>query len=148
MPGNYMKWIESSLKALKPLNDNNKDYVHVGEVMALWTYLGFVESIIVYEEIGLNMSSDQEVLKFVKEALEVATSHKKELRDFMIAEGITLPPAPEHKPKSDPKAVPEGARLTEDEIMNTLSINFVYAGDMCAASASQSVRTDVGLMFL
>ncbi len=84
----------------------------------------------------------------MNEALKVANSHKKELRSFMIDEGVTLPAAPEHKPKSEPEAVPEGARMTENEIMNTLSINFVYASNLCSGSASQSVRTDVGLMFL
>ncbi|TFB19513.1 DUF3231 family protein [Filobacillus milosensis] len=148
MNSNIGKWFEASLKTLKTLGDNNKEQIHVGEAMACWTYLAFVESIIVYEEVGLNTTMDQEVKQFVKDALEVANSHKKQLRDFMIKEGITLPSAPEHKPKSEPQSVPEGARLTDDEIMNTLSINFVYAGDMCAASASQSIRTDVGLMFL
>ncbi|GEL76461.1 DUF3231 family protein [Tenuibacillus multivorans] len=145
---NFGKWFESSLQVLKSLNDNRKDQLHIGEVMACWTYLAFVESIISYEEIGLNMTTDQDVQKFIPDALKVANSHKQELRDFMLKEGVPLPSSPEHKPKADPKAVPEGTKLTDDELMNTLSINFVYAGDMCAAAASQCIRTDVGLMFL
>lgn len=145
---NFTKWIDASLKTLKSLTDGEKDDIHVGEVMACWTYLAFVESIISYEEIGLNMTTNKEVRDFVNEALKVANSHKKEMRSFMVEEGIPLPKAPEHKPNSEPEAVPEGAKLTDDEIMNTLSINFVYAGNMCGASASQSVRTDIGIMFL
>ncbi|MGP4071106.1 DUF3231 family protein [Piscibacillus sp. B03] len=145
---NFTKWIDASLKTLKSLTDGEKDDIHVGEVMACWTYLAFVESIISYEEISLNMTKNKEVINFVNEALKVANSHKQELRNFMIEEGIPLPKAPEHKPNSEPEAVPEGAKLTDDEIMNTLSINFVYAGNMCGGAASQSVRTDVGIMFL
>ncbi|WP_017185802.1 DUF3231 family protein [Alkalibacillus haloalkaliphilus] len=148
MASNYGKWVEASLKVLKSLNDNSKDPVHIGEAMVCWTYLAFVESIIAYEEVGLNMTLDEDVKKFINDAYDVANSHVNELTKFMRNEGIPLASSPAHKPISDPKSVPVGARMTDDELMNTLTINFVYAGDMCAASASQCLRTDLGLMFL
>lgn len=55
---------------------------------------------------------------------------------------------PEDKPESNPSDVPLGAKLTDSELINTLNINFVTAADMCAASSSQSLRTDVAKMFL
>ncbi|GAA0465484.1 DUF3231 family protein [Alkalibacillus silvisoli] len=148
MASSYGKWIEASVKVLKELNDNSKGPVHVGEAMACWTYLAFVESIIAYEEVGLNMTLDKDVKKFINDAYDVANSHIKEMTTLMRNEGIPIASSPAHKPISDPRSVPVGARMSDEELMNTLSINFVYAGDMCAASASQCLRTDLGLMFL
>ncbi|MDY0407103.1 DUF3231 family protein [Virgibacillus sp. 179-BFC.A HS] len=86
--------------------------------------------------------------KLIQDALKIATSHKQELSDFLRKEGVSLPSLPEDKPQSDPAAIPLGTKMTDDEVINTLTINFIAAADMCAASASQSLRTDVGLMFL
>jgi hypothetical protein len=41
-----------------------------------------------------------------------------------------------------------GAKLTDKELSNTISINLVIDSDMCATSASQCLRTGVGIMFL
>jgi hypothetical protein len=139
---------KSLTNIIESLTDNHKTPLHVGEVMSCWTYLAFVSNIVTYEEVGLNMTSEQKLKDFIQKALNVAKSHQKHLTQFMRDEGIPLPPLPEDKPKSDPNAVPLGAKLTDDEIANTLVVNFVYAADTCAASASQCLRTDVGLMFL
>ena len=138
---------ESTVNMIQSLTDNHKRPMHIGEVMACWTYLAFVENIISFEQVGLNMITEAALKDLYQDSLKVAQSHKKELTDFMRKEGVVLPEAPEDKPKSDPNAVPSGARFTEDELANTLNINFVIAADMCAAAASQCVRTDVGLMF-
>src|SRR5699024_2006902 len=66
----------------------------------------------------------------------------------MIKEGVNLPPSPESKPNSDPNAIPQGVKFTNDELVKTHNINFVSAADMCAAAASTCLRTDIGLMFL
>src|SRR5699024_4518650 len=52
------------------------------------------------------------------------------------------------KPESNPEAIPLGAKFTDSELINTLNINFVIAADMCATAASQSLRTDISLLFL
>lgn len=147
MPG-VAQMFESAINVMQSLTDNQKNPLHVGEVMACWTYLAFVENIITYEEVGLNTTTDPGLQELYADALKVAKSHKKELLDFMKQEGVTLPSSPEQKPKSDPDAIPHGAKFTDEELVNTLNINFVYAADMCAASASQCLRTDLGLKFL
>ncbi|TMN23352.1 DUF3231 family protein [Lentibacillus cibarius] len=139
---------ETASNVIQSLTDNQKNPLHVGEVMACWTYLSFVNNIIIYEEVGLNTTTDPGVIELYQDALATARSHKKQLTEFMRKEGVRLPTAPEDKPNSDPNAVPIGAGFTDNELANTLLINFVVASDMCAASASQSLRTDVGLMFL
>lgn len=75
-------------------------------------------------------------------------SHKKEVSEFMHREGVPLSNAFEDKPESDPNAIPLGAKFTDDELANTINMNFIIAADMCAAAASQSLRTDVAIMFL
>lgn len=148
MPKNLGEIFQSSVKALEALTDNNKDPLHMGEVMACWTYLAFVGNIITYEEVGLNTVTDPKLKQLIEDALKIAKAHKKQLTELMKKEGVSLPSLPETKPKSDPSAIPPGAKLTDDEVINTLEINFVFAADTCAASASQCIRTDVGLMFL
>lgn len=139
---------ETTVGVIRSLTDDKKLPIHIGEAMACWTYLAFVEEIIVYEQIGLNMTMDNSLHEMLVHALEVAQSHKKEISEFMQKEGIPLTDQPQSKSKVDPKTVPVGARFTDKELANALSINFVIASDMLAASASQSLRTDVGIMFL
>lgn len=140
--------LETTVNVIHSLTDNKKTPLHVGEVMACWTYLAFVEEIIVFEQIGLNTTENNELRNMLEEALKVAQSHIKQITKFMQDEGIPMPDEPPTKPKSNPKAVPIGAKLTDNEIANTISINFVIASNLCATSASQSLRTDVGIMFL
>lgn len=140
--------IEATMKIIKSLTDNEKHSLHVGEVMACWTYLSFVESIVTFKEVGLNTTTNPGLRELYQDGLKVAKSHKEELSGFMRKEGVTLPDPPVEKPVSDPKAIPLGAKFTDDELANTLTINFVYAADMCATAASQCLRTDVGLMFI
>ncbi|WP_445486884.1 DUF3231 family protein [Niallia sp. 03133] len=65
----------------------------------------------------------------------------------MEKEGIHLPPSSEERPQSDPNGVPLGTKLTDDEIMNGLSIKTVAAVVHCATAASQCVRNDVSVLF-
>lgn len=139
---------KNAANIIESLTDNHKTPLHVGETMGCWTYLAFVSNIVTYEQVGLNTVTDPELKKLIQDALKIATSHKQELSDFLRKEGVSLPSLPEDKPQSDPAAIPLGTKMTDDEVINTLTINFVAAADMCAASASQSLRTDVGLMFL
>lgn len=140
--------LETTVNVIHSLTDDKKPQLHVGEVMACWTYLAFVEEIIIYEQIGLNTTEDNELRNILEESLKVAQSHVKQISQFMQDEGIQLPEQPQAKPKSNPEAVPAGAKFTDKELANTISINFVIASNMCAASASQCLRTDVGIMFL
>ncbi|MEN1968565.1 DUF3231 family protein [Lentibacillus sp. N15] len=139
---------KNAVSVIESLTDNHKNPLHVGETMACWTYLNFVSGIIGYMEVAIHMTTDSELKKQLQNALQVPLSHKKELSQFMRKEGVSLPDMPEHKPESNPNDVPLGAKLTDNEIANTININFVVAADMCAGAASQSLRTDVAIMFL
>ncbi len=65
----------------------------------------------------------------------------------MIKEGIPIPSISEAKPKSDPKAVPEGVRLTDEEIANLIAVKVATSITFCAQAMSISERSDVGLLF-
>lgn len=41
-----------------------------------------------------------------------------------------------------------GVKLTDDEIANGISLKLASVNVLCATTVSQSIRTDVGLMFL
>jgi hypothetical protein len=145
---NIQIMLESTINVIRSLTDDTKMPIHIGEAMACWTYLAFVDEIINYEQIGLNTTMDEELKDMLDHALKIALSHKEQISEFMQKEGIALPDEPQAKAKSDPKAIPIGAKFTDKELANAISINFILASDMLAASASQSIRTDVGLQFL
>ncbi|HLR22462.1 MAG TPA: DUF3231 family protein [Pseudogracilibacillus sp.] len=139
---------KNAVDVIGSLTDNHKDPMHVGETMACWTYYTFVSQIISHEEIGLNTTTDSKLTKLYQDAYKVTTSHKNELSELMRQEGIPLSDASATKPESNPEAIPLGAKFTDSELINTLNINFVIAADMCATAASQSLRTDISLIFL
>lgn len=130
------------------LTDNHKNPLHIGEAMACWTYYSFVSNVIIYVEVGLNTTGDSKLKKLLQDAHKVMKSHQKEVAELMCEEGVPLSDTPEDKPDSDPNAIPLGVKFTDNELSNTINLNYVIAADMCATSASVSLRTDVAMMFL
>src|SRR5699024_7957378 len=104
--------------------------------------------IISHEEIGLNTTTDSKLTKFYQDAYKVTTSHKNELYELMRQEGIPLSDASATKQESNTEAISLGAKYTVSELINTHNINLVLEADMCATAASQSLRTDISLLFL
>jgi hypothetical protein len=145
---NLKSFIEASTNVIQSLTDDAKPPLHVGEVMSCWMYLAFVEEIIVYEEVAINTTIDEELKNVFIDAKKVAESHKMEMSDFMKNEGVPLPPSPQDKPHSLAGAIPLGAKFTDSELINALSINLATVTVMCAQSASQTIRNDLGLMFI
>lgn len=115
--------------------------------MSCWTYLAFIQDIINYVNVGLNTTTDKELKELFQEALRITQSHEKQMKEFMGNEGIPLPDGPQMKPKSDPDTIPMGAKFTDKELANAIAINVASAALICANSAIQSVRNDIGLMF-
>lgn len=136
------------INALKlEVDSEDKSPLHVGEVMACWLYLAIMDESTVYLQVGLNTTTDDDVIRILKESLTQCKSQSDRLKNFMLKEGIHSPPVSEAKPNSEPNSIPLGTKLTDDEIMNGLSIKTVSAVMHCATSLSQSIRHDVGLMF-
>jgi hypothetical protein len=141
--------IEALTDIFKTIMDEDpKPPLHVGEVMTCWTYLTMLEEEKANVKIGLNTTTDSELLDALNASMDLAIAQAKELRELLLSEGVPLPPVSEPKPDSAPNAVPMGIKLTDDEIANALSIKLVANYMMCSNGAVQSVRNDVALMFV
>jgi hypothetical protein len=140
--------IEAAINTIKSMfDDEPKDPLHVGEVMSCWIYLGGLLEALSFVEAALNTTVDKQLRHALEEDQELGISQIQRLKSFMLNEGVTLPPAPESKPKSDPNVVPLGVKFTDDELANLLSIKIVSLIVNAAIASSQSVRNDVGLLF-
>lgn len=125
-----------------------KPPLHAGEVMTCWTYLTMLEEEKANVKVGLNTTTDSELLDALNASMDLAIAQSKQLRDFLLSEGVPLPQAPEMKPDSSPDAVPMGVKLADDEIANALSVKFAANFIMCANGSVQAIRNDVALMFV
>lgn len=140
--------IEAAINTIKSLfDDEPKSPLHVGEVMSCWIYLGGLQEAKSFVETAINTTTDMQLKHAMEEDIQLALSQIQRLESFMLNEGITLPPSPESKPKSDPNAVPLGVKFTDDELANLLSIKIVTLIINAATASAQSVRNDVGLLF-
>jgi len=142
----------TAIEALKSvfetfMDDEPKPPLHIGEAMACWTYLAILNEASRYLEIALNTTTDKDLSQSLVDSRDQCQSESRQLTDFMRHEGLSLPPTSEAKPKSEPDDIPIGVKMTDDEIANGLSIKTVAAILHCAASASESIRSDVGMMF-
>ncbi|MFT8323446.1 MAG: DUF3231 family protein [Bacillus sp. (in: firmicutes)] len=129
------------------LDNEQKNPLHVGEVMSCWLYLTIMNEASIYIQIGLNTTTDDDVKTILKDSLKQCDSQGQRFKEFMKTEGIHLPPTSQERPQSDPNGVPLGTKLTDDEIMNGLSIKTVAAIVHSAAAASESIRNDVSVLF-
>ena len=140
---------ETVMDTMKSMTDQDEDQpLHVGEVMACWIYLAGLELAKVSVQAGINTTTDNELKAILEEDMKLGNSQRERLHDFMIKEGITLPSAPEDMPKSDPNTVPLGVKLTDDVIANELSLKIISLIMRAASTASESIRTDVGILFI
>ncbi|GIO16739.1 hypothetical protein J19TS2_62940 [Cohnella xylanilytica] len=140
--------IEAALNLIKSKADDSNDPLHVGEVMSCWIYLGGLEEAQVFIQAGLNTTKDDQLRHALLEDQRLGQAQIQVLKNFMTKEGIPLPPASEQKPDSDPDSVPLGVKMTDDELANGLAIKIVSLIMTAASAASQSVRNDVGILFV
>jgi len=147
-----VKYVPDLLQALKNvvqsfIKDENKTPLHIGEAMGCWIFLALAGETQVQTEAGINSTMDPELRKALQEAVNMFKSEKKRIVEFMRAEGIPLPPISESKPISDPNSVPLGVKLTDNELANSLKKKISMAITNCSEAASQSLRSDVSLMW-
>jgi hypothetical protein len=141
--------LESAITTIKSLTDEEKPQpLHVGEVMACWVYLAGLEIAKVTVQAGINTTNDEELKTMLKEDMELNHGQRERLYDFMLKEGITLPPAHENMPHAEPNSIPLGVKLTDDLLANELSLKIVTLIIRAAGANAESIRTDFGLMFL
>lgn len=142
---NVFEALFHTLKSL--VDDEPKSPLHVGEVMACWTYYTAISEAVGYEEEALNTTTDKETKEMVQDAMRMCRSQLGRLEAFMKKEGIPFPEVPARKPESDPNDIPLGVKKTDDEIANGVSAKVAMMIIKCANTQAQSIRYDVGLMF-
>lgn len=128
--------------------DEPKSPLHVMEVGDCWKYMTMLEEFTRYEEVGLNTSTDDEVIEMLNDVIRICESHVRSLSSFMRQEGIPLPEVASAKPMSNSKEIPLGVKLTDDEITNGVAFKVVNCMLTCSKGQVDSVRNDIGMMWL
>jgi hypothetical protein len=86
--------------------------------MNLWTaYTAFNVAHILYQ-VALNPTTDTESKHALQIAYKSSNADTKKIEDFLLKEGVPLPLV--NSSKSD--SIPEGVKLTNDEIANLISV--------------------------
>lgn len=140
--------IEAITSILKTFIDEEpKPALHVGEVMSIWTALtAFHEAKALYQ-VGLNTTLDADLKHALQNALEGSNEDVNILVNIMKQEGIPIPDTRGEKTVSNPRDVPEGVKLSDEELANLISVKVATAITFCAQAMSQSIRSDIGLIF-
>lgn len=134
--------------AFQPFLDGEKKPLNVMEVGNLWFYLAATINSMRNEEIAYNICTDDELkdkLEYAK--VKVHLPIKEELEDFLRKEGIPLPDVTPTKPIGNYQNIPEGAKLTDQEIANMLSFNLLLGINYASRGLTESIRADVGMLF-
>ncbi|MBD0379649.1 DUF3231 family protein [Paenibacillus sedimenti] len=141
--------LETTLDYIKSMTAQDEDQpLHVGEVMGCWIYLAGLELAKVTVQAGINTTSDHELKFILEEDSKLGTSQRERLHSFMLKEGLSLPKAPEDMPTSDPNSIPLGVKQTDEVLANELSLKIASLILQAASIATQSIRSDVGLLFI
>ena len=144
-----MNPFEVLVDVIKPFLDGKKPPLHVGEVMNLWFYLTGTQQTLRSDQMAYNIVQDPDLKEKLKDVINnVHRPMIKELEDFLKKEGVLLPSTTPEKPLVDYKDIPEGARLTDEEIANMLAYNLVVGMMAAARGMTEAVRPDVAMMFL
>ncbi|MCM3025044.1 DUF3231 family protein [Heyndrickxia ginsengihumi] len=125
-----------------------KSKLHIGEAMGCWLYYTALAEEIPVLEIALNTTTDNVLIELLKDALKLSNQQTTILEEFMLKEGISLPDTSAHKPQTDSNSIPLGVKSTDIEIANLISAKVASNIVMCSTNISQSIRSDVGLMWI
>jgi hypothetical protein len=134
--------------AFGPFMDGEKNPLHVGEVMNLWFYLHGTEQTLRYDQHALNLAMDPDLREKLQDIIEnIHRPMINELTEFFKKEAIPLPDLGAEKLIGDFKALPEGARMNDEEIANLVAYNLVVGITAASRGITESVRSDVGYLF-
>lgn len=143
-----MNLFEVMHDAFAPFLDGEKRSLNVLEVSNLWFYLLATELTLRNEEIGYNLAQDEELKRIILDTKHnIHIPIRDELRDFLLKEGVPLPPSTPEKPVGDFREIPEGAKLSDEELVNLMSYNLASGVAYAARGLTESIRADVGLLF-
>ncbi|NHN29089.1 DUF3231 family protein [Paenibacillus agricola] len=143
-----MNLLEILKDAINPFTDGEKPPLHVGEVMNLWFFLTATEQTLRGEQVSYNIVQDHELKEKLQDVINnVHEPILKELTQFLKEEGVPLPQSTPEKPIGDYRSVPEGAKLSDEEVANLLMFNIILGITYACRGMTESVRPDVAAMF-
>ncbi len=132
----------------EPFLDGEKPPLNILEAANLWYFMAISDTTVRNEEIAYNLAKDPELKELLKTAKDsVHGPIVKEITDFLIKENVPLPKGTPVKPSGDFPAVPEAAKLNDEEIANLMAFNLLIGVTYSARGVTESVRADVGLIF-
>lgn len=143
-----MKLFDQMYDVFQPFMDGEIRPLNVMEVSNLWFFLLGTEISMRNEELGYNLVQDPELKEMIKDIRE--NTHipiKEEISQFLKKEGVPLPPSTPEKPVGDYRSIPEGAKLSDEEMVNLLSYNLASGVNHASRGLTESIRADVGLLF-
>ncbi|MBE1554523.1 DUF3231 family protein [Sporosarcina limicola] len=130
------------------LSGNSKNEpMHYGEVIGVWAFIGANNGLISAYEVFINHASDEELISFLRESIQMMQSETKEVGKLLKANGITLPPTLPERPKANADDIPAGARFMDPEISGAISINVGQGLVSCSQVMGQCLREDIAIMF-
>ncbi|RXT05184.1 DUF3231 family protein [Ammoniphilus sp. CFH 90114] len=135
--------------AFAPYMDGEKPPLHIGEAFNLWYYYSGVVQSKRATEVGFNTTQDEELKKVLEDLMRnVHDPILRELTEFLRNEAVSLPQTTPEKPTvGDFKDIPEGVKLTDVEIANSINWNELMGIQIATRGIIESTRADVGAMF-
>lgn len=131
------------------LNGNPKNEpLHYGEVFGAWSYLVSKNGLIAGYSTLANHVGDKDLKSLLQDIIRGAKQEKEKVEDLLKVSGVALPPASPEKPVANSEAIPVGARFTDPEIAAMLARDNALCLAACSQMMGQSVREDIGAMFL
>ncbi|MCX7922104.1 MAG: DUF3231 family protein [Clostridia bacterium] len=115
----FNKYTNGELKE-QPLN--------FGEVFSIWRYLVFVNGALVEYQTYLNHVGDKDLKAYLNEITSGPIRYLiQEFEGILKTNGVALPAAPPEKPLCAMESIPEGARVSDKEIISAIFRNISFA---------------------
>ena len=130
------------------LSGNPKEEpMHYGEVFGLWSSLMVAQSSVAAHQTMLNHAGDHDLIKLLKEAIELAQQEIKQIEPLLKENGVALPAAPPNRPDARIEDIPAGARFQDPEIATALSTENAAGLVACSSMIGKSIREDIATMY-
>lgn len=141
--------LQVAYDTFKPLINNERKPLNILEVSNLWMFLAISNNTLRNEELAINITHDSELKRILQDARVIHKSVAEEINKLLKQEGVPLPQDTPEKPYvTDVKNIPEGAKLNDEEIANLISFNLLLGINYSARGLTESIRPDVGYIFL
>jgi hypothetical protein len=123
--------------------------LHIGEAYFAWRYYASITAAKSLCQLLKNHTKDPDLLSAIDAFItDVEDPQARTLKEFMEREGIQFPTLLPDKPDAETGQIPVGAKFTDMEIANLLVVKLEALFTLSHMSMLQSLREDVGGMFL